>query len=117
MIGMVEDRVAGLIAQYDQMSVALQSLIWESVTRPESAMILESRYLDRQRWDDVLFSIYGDRPDYFDKMDSLKRIMFQRHREALLQAAKYIAVTPSFRYGAVFLGSSTSLSSEEENRV
>lgn len=60
------------------------------VSRVPHAMeraVLRMRYFDRMSWDEVAFSLYGDRADYLDMAFEYRQRVYKRHREAVLSLA------------------------------
>ena len=49
--------------------------------------VIRMRYFDRMSWDEVAFSLYGDRADYLDMASEYRQRVYKRHREAVLSLA------------------------------
>ncbi len=52
--------------------------------------VIRMRYIDGEKWCDVLFGMFGDKEDYFDKEEAYTRRMYNIHGSALLNMARYL---------------------------
>lgn len=52
-------------------------------------VIIRRKYIDAERWEDITFTLYGDKEDYLQKEESYKRNMFLIHGDALEFIAQY----------------------------
>lgn len=83
----LEEQIVKAIDEESAERRAIDSMI-EEITDPDERAVLRLRYFDRAEWEDVTFTLYGDRGDYIDRVATYERRTFRLHGRALLALAR-----------------------------
>lgn len=93
------DKIGTLVAKCDELDAEAREKIAESRSlykeidnmikkiqgkgSADRRAVLQMRYLDLAGWSDVVFMLFGNKPDFADKEDSYTRRTYKLHGEAL----------------------------------
>ena len=53
------------------------------LSSPNEKIIIRSKYIDKDKWEDILFTLYGGEKDYLEREDTYVRRMYRTHGNAL----------------------------------
>lgn len=79
----IQQDIAKERAEYEAIS-----LIASAMTKPDERTVIQLRYLDGAKWDEIAEVLYQQRDDYVDKSDYYLRQTFRKHGTALLSFAE-----------------------------
>ena len=63
--------------------IAWVERVLEGVPSPKEKIIIRSKYIDKEKWTDILFTLYGGEVDYLSKEETYCRRMYRIHGNAL----------------------------------
>lgn len=89
----LEERVKAKEAKAEEERLYLEKL-FEELKDPDERYLMQLKYIDFKKWEDITFEFFGDRTDYFEKEDSLKRRTYRIHGNALAKLAKIYVEVP-----------------------
>lgn len=82
----LEERIEADVLRAEAEHGELERMV-RRIPRAMERAVIRMRYFDRMSWDEVAFSLYGDRADYLDMAFEYRQRVYRRHREALLSLA------------------------------
>lgn len=82
----LEDRIKELEAEERRENEAIELMI-RQLDDPDERAVIRLHYFDRAPWDDTTAALFGDRPDYIDRMEAYQRRTYRLHGRALLKLA------------------------------
>lgn len=85
----LDEEIAAAIEEEKAERKAIDAMICE-LEEPDEQAVLRLRYFDQADWGDVTFALYGDRPDYIERMEAYRRRTYRIHGRALLNMAEIL---------------------------
>jgi len=90
----LEQKIDRLVLQEKVLRKELEEIA-SALDDPDEQAVIEMKYLDTQNWQDVAFSLFGNKDDYDDNAERYMKRTFRIHGDALQHlAAIFTPKTP-----------------------
>lgn len=88
----LEEHVRDLEAEERRENAAIEAMI-RQLDDPDERAVIRLHYFDRATWDDTAAALFGDQPDYIERLESYQNRTFKLHGRALLNLARILEQT------------------------
>lgn len=82
----LEEKIKRTLKKERAENAAIEAMI-EQLEKPDERAVIRLRYFDRAEWDGITSVLFGDRPDYVDRLESYQNRTYKMHGRALLELA------------------------------
>lgn len=82
----LEEKIKRTVKKERAENAAIEAMI-EQLEKPDERAVVRLRYFDRAEWDGITSVLFGDRPDYIDRLESYQNRTYKMHGRALLELA------------------------------
>lgn len=87
----LEEKIRDMIREERQIRSELECMI-DTLTNPDEQTVIEMRYFDRAKWQQICSVLYSMEPDYEEKTDKYLKRTFRLHGSALQALARIYRV-------------------------
>lgn len=67
-------------------NAAIENMV-KQIDNPDERAVIRMRYFDRAEWGDIALTLFGDRQDYLERVESYQNRTYKIHGRALLKLA------------------------------
>lgn len=85
----LEEHVRDLEAEERRENAAIEAML-RQLDDPDERAVIRLHYFDRATWDDTAAALFGDQPDYIDRLETYQRRTYRLHGRALLKLASIL---------------------------